>query len=156
MKDEMIAAVALVVGVFVATTTYRKTKNKKSKKQVFIEKAKKAGHYTVGKLEKTKVYPGILDSSNPRLRHDSVEATYQYTVNGINYYKKIMFQNQDHVGTDYPMSVTVYYDPAKPKMAICPEEAHASSEIQPGCLKTIAITAISMFATFHIIRLLLG
>lgn len=156
MKDEMIAAVALIVGAFVAITTYRKTKNKKSKKQVFIDKAKKAGHYTTGKLEKTKVYPGILDSSNPRLRHDTVEATYRYTVNGVDYYKKIMFQNQDHVGTDYPMSVTVYYDPTRPKNSICLEEAHSSSEIQPGCLKTIAVTVISMFATFHIIRLLLG
>lgn len=156
MSDKIIAAIALVVGGFVGFTAYRGLSKKKSKKRIFIENAKKAGHYTEGKVEKTKVYPGILDSKNPRLRDDSLEATYKYSVNGVDYYKSIMFQSPGRIGTDYPLSITVYYKPENPKKAVCLEEAHTSRDIESGCLKTIAITILTMFATFHIIRILLG
>lgn len=156
MSQEMMAAVALAVGIAVAIPTYRWARKKKTKSQKRLEKNKKAGRCAIGEYHSSKVLPGDLRSNDARMRHDSLLVKYKYTVNGMDYYKTMIFQSQGRIGTDFPKRVEVYYDAGNPKKAVCPEEAHPSTQIQSGCLTTIAITFIAMFLCFQIMRILLG
>lgn len=156
MNDEIIAGIALVIAGIVGFLTYKKKVGGMSKKQKFIEKAKRAGHYTVGEYEDSKIQFGNRDSADIYMKSNALKVKYKYRVNGIAYYKQLTFQDPGKVSIDYPASITVYYDPQNPKKAVCHEEATKSKQRESGCLVTIGITILTLFAVFHILRLLIG
>ena len=77
MSQEMMAAIALAVGIAVAIPTYRWASKKKTKNQKRLEKNKKAGRCAIGEYHSSKVLPGDLSSNNPRMRHDSLQVKYE-------------------------------------------------------------------------------
>lgn len=156
MTEEMITGIALVIAGVVGFTTYKSKIGGMTKNQKFIEKAKKAGHYTVGEYEDSTVHLGNYNSSDVYMRSKSLKVKYKYQVNGLTYYKHMTFQSPGKVSVDFPVSVTVYYDPQNPQKAICPEEATKTQQRKSGCLASIGIALLTLFVVFHILRLLIG
>ena len=152
MSDEFLTGIALIIAIIVGVFKYKKNGN--SKKEKFIENAKKTGCYTTGVCVDTKLYWGNPDSSDPRFRHESIKVKYKYTINGIDYYKRMEFQSIGKVAIDYPSQVTVYYDSHKPKKAVCPEETTVAKRIEGGCLSAIFVACLTLFCVFHILRFL--
>lgn len=157
VQQELYVVIAMVIAAFVGRKYYtNRVKNGKSKKQKFIENAKRNGNITVGEAVDVKIVLADRESSNPRMRSESRKVKYSYKVNGIEYFKHMTFQNVGRVSADYPFRVTVYYDPRNPKNAVCPEETSPANTRQNGCLVTIGITILTTFVVFHFLRILLG
>jgi hypothetical protein len=156
MTEEIITAIALAIAAVVGFFTYKFRMQGQTKNQKFIEKAKRTGHYTVGEYADSKLQLGVEDSNNARMRNKVLHVRYKYRVNHIEYYKKLSFQSIGMVSPDFPIRVTVYYDPRNPKKAVCPEEATKSQQRQSGCLMTILVTVATLFCAFHILNTLLG
>jgi hypothetical protein len=155
MTEEMITAVALLIACAVGFYTYKLRMGGQTKNQKFIDKAKKSGHYVVGEYADSKLQLGVEDSNNARMRNKVLHVRYKYQVNGIEYYKKLAFQSIGMVSVDFPIRVTVYYDPKNPKKAVCPEEATKAQQRQSGCLVTIVVTVATLFCAFHLLNYLL-
>lgn len=156
MEDYIIMGISLVITGIVSLFTYNRLKNKQTKNQKFIEKATRAGCYTSGHYETSKVILGVEGSSNVKYREDKLKVKYKYMVNGISYYKHVTFQSTGRVGTDFPVEIKVYYDPHNPKKAICPQEATKAMQVRSGCMTTIVITIITLIVVFNLLRTILG
>lgn len=156
MSDEFFAGVSLLIAIFVTIPIYRFARYGKTKKRRFIERAQKLGHCVVGEYESSKVLPGDIHSSNPRLRSSSLDVKYRYTVEGIDYYKSIIFQSRGRIGTDFPNQIKVYYDARNPRKAVCLEEAHSSKQIESGCLTAIVVMGLVTFIVYRALKSILG
>lgn len=156
MSEEIIMSIALIIAGIVGFVTYKKKIGGKTKKQKFIEKAARAGHFTTGHYESSKVILGAEGSSNVKYREDKLKVKYKYEINGIAYYKSMIFQSTGRVGTNFPSEVKVYYDPSNPKNAVCPEEATKAKQVRSGCFVTIGVTILTLAVSFYILRFLLG
>lgn len=156
MSDEIIVGIALAIAGIVGFFTYRRKVGGQTKKQRFIENAKRAGHYTEGEYVDSKVLLGNRESSNLYLKNKTLKVKYEYWVNGVRYLKTLTFQDPGKVSIDFPVSVTVYYDPNNPRKAVCPEEATKTQQLRSGCLVTIGATILALAMSFHILRFLLG
>lgn len=122
----------------------------KGRKQKIIEKRKKAGNYTTGDMVSRKYRQGNRDMKDDVLRYDSYKVKYEYTVHGKKYYKEMTFQSPGMAGTDYPISVTVYYNPGNPRKSICPEESEPNKGL--GCLGTILLDVVICVLLLHFLR----
>lgn len=153
MSDSMAMNVALIVGliVFVYNFVFVFLKGT-SKKQKFIEKAKKQGNYTTGRQCKVKVYKGDITSNDENIRSDTFEVTYEYTVGGKIYKKKLCFNNPGVVGSNHPYEVTLYYDEKNPGKAVCPQEASRLAQRQSGCFTTLVVTVITIELIYQVLK----
>lgn len=122
--------------------------------QKFIKKAKAAGNYTTARSVSSKYRQGNRESGNDTFRYDAYTVKYEYVVDGIKYYKKIRFQSPGMVGVNYPIQVTVYYNPANPKKSVCQEEAAPNRSL--GCLGTLVIAVVVFFVVRMMILQLLA
>ncbi len=154
MDESMRAKIALILATVTLVVGYFKIFLRgKSKKQKFIEKAKAEGNYTTGKCVDSKRIRGNKDSSTVEYRYDSYNVKYEYSVNGIIYSKKMIFQSPGMVGVRYPYEVTVYYNPKKPQKGICKEEAGKGEQRTAGCFGTIVITILVFEVVYNLLKL---
>ena len=156
MSDEAVCAAAIGLTVLFAVWFCRFTKNFRTRKQKFIEKAKTAGNYTQGEYLKSKWRPGIRESHNISDRNPIQKVWYRYRVDGKEYTKHMTFQSIGTVSIEYPMSVTVYYDPRNPRRAYCPEEASEADRRTVRGLLCTAVIVLFLFGSFHLLRFLIG
>lgn len=156
MEDYVIMGISLVITGIISYFVYGRQKNKKTKNQLFIEKAASGGYCTVGVYVSSKVIRGIRESSNSVERSDTVKVKYRYVVNGITYYKQLTFLKEGRISVDSPLEIKVYYDPENPKKAVCPQEATRGMQVRSGCMTTMVITIITLTVVFNVLRALLG
>ena len=156
MGEEIITSIALIIAGIVGFSNYKKKIGGATEKQRFIENAKRAGHYTVGEYADSKVQLGNYNSSDVYMRSKTLKVKYKYQVNGVSYYKQLTFQDPGKVSVDFPVSVTVYFDPSNPKKAVCPEEATKTQQRRSGCLVTIGVTILTLAVSFYILKFLVG
>lgn len=156
MTIEMIGVIAIAAAT-ATSMLYKKKFNKKgSKKNQFIESAKKKGCVTQGVAVSSKFQAGIRGHSNPTLRADSRTVKYEYRVDGKVYHKEMTFQSPGLTHVRYPDAVTVYYDRSNPRKAICPEEATKAQEVRAGGLGTIAVFIATLFVVINLLKIFLG
>lgn len=128
MTEELLTGLALMVAGVVAYLSRNIKLGSVANRAKFIEKAKAAGNYTIGKYVDSKRLLGNRESSNLVYRSDTLKVKYCYQVNGIEYFKNLQFQSPGKIFIDFPVDVTVYYDPKNPKKAVCPNEATKSMQ----------------------------
>lgn len=154
MGEEVRSAVALIAGAVVLVVCYIKLFLKgRSFNQKFVEKAKAQGNYTTATLIDNKLRLGNDESGNANFKNDRMKCTYEYTVHGVSYKKKITFQSPGMVAVKFPYTITVYYDPKNPSKSICKEEASQGSQRTTGCLGTIVLAAITFMVVYNLLKL---
>ena len=156
MGERVIMGISLAITGIISYFVYGRQKTKKTKNQHFIEKAASGGYCTVGTYDSSKVIRGIRDSDNSVERSDTVKVKYRYEVNGITYYKQLTFLKEGRISVDSPLEIKVYYDPANPKKAVCPQEATKAMQVRSGCMTTMVITVITLVVVRGVLRALLG
>lgn len=154
MSEKMQVGIAVGCGFIVFVFSYIKVfLYGKSRKQRFIEKAKEKGNVTYGTCVDTKLSLGTDKAGSPdALRFDTLIVKYEYVVNGKKYYKKLRFQSPGMASIDFPYKVKVYYDPKRPRKAVCKREASVGRQRQNGCLLTILYTIATTRIVYEIIK----
>ena len=97
MRDEVIVFIALVIAGIVGFLLYKRRVGGMSRKQRFIDNAKREGNYTTGEYVDSKVQLGSPDSADLYLRSNTLKVRYMYHVDGIPYYKTLTFQDPGKV-----------------------------------------------------------
>lgn len=154
--DEILTAIAMVLTAVFGVFFYKYLKNRKTRNEKFIEKAKAQGSCTEGHCVDSRLSFGAEESKSERFRYNSLKVKYRYTVNGIVYHKSLTFQSPGTACIDYPAKILVYYDPRNPRKAVCPEEATWEQKRETGCLICLIGTFLFLFVSFHLLRFLVG
>lgn len=142
MAEHITTIIAVVVATIFSRMYYNKIKANGTKRQQFIENAKKHNHSTTGYYVEFRTIRGDLDSENYNRRQGKTNVKYEYYVDGNRYSKVLKFHNGGGYVADFPESVTVYYDPGKPEKALCQEQEPRAAQRQTGCLGAIMIWLI--------------
>lgn len=151
MSENLKAVIAVGAGTIVLIICYIRLIFKgrsKSYKERFIERAKAEGNVAEATLVDTKLRLGNDESNNSYYKNDLMKATYQYTVRGKTYKKKLKFQSPGMVSVKYPYSVKVYYNEKNPAKGVCLEEAGSS-----GCATTMLLTVLTIIAVYGLLKL---
>lgn len=156
MNETLIGCIALPIALFLCIRYNKWLKYRGSKKLQFIQRAKKKGAFTEGVKVDSDFYSGIRGHERRDVRTDSLVVTYRYMVNGIPYHKKMEFQSPGLLVIKHPEKVTVYYDPANPQKAVCPEEANVTDEKQFRLVKVFLLFIVVMAICVNGLNILLG
>lgn len=146
----LVVSLAAAIFVVVRGTNKNVINGNGNKKHRFIEDAKSKGNVVTAKQIKSTYIPGDMNSTLDSNRYPSYRVTYEYTIDGINYQKKLTFQSPASAIIDYPLDVEVYYDPKAPAKGITIYDA--GSKVQSaGCL----LTGLMGVGTFLLVAVLL-
>lgn len=154
--EQILMSICMVFGFIASIKTWKNRKNKKTKHQLFIEKAEQGGHFTTAVAYDNQVFLGNRESNNPDIRDHKMIVRYKYNVNGKDYDIVLSWPNTGSVIPDYDSTVTVYYNPKNP------EEGHirdAETELdrnQRGCLTSIAVFFGITYGLFALLKLLVS
>lgn len=121
MTEAYLGLLAMGLGFVIAQIFKREMQNPGLRAARIIKKAKKSNSWIEGKLTDTSLRKGDGHSRCSYYKHNVMTATYQYDVQGKQFYKKIQFIEKGDINK-YPTTVTMYYNPKHPKIAACPEE----------------------------------
>lgn len=140
------AAVGLFVGVYGIVFWIVKGT---SRKQKFIQRARKQGNVTTGYFKGHKFRGGSTSERlNPTLGDDQYTVTYTYRVNNKDYEKVLIFTSAS-IDFKIPKEIRVYYDSENPEKAVCPEEASQNAQRRHGCFMTILATFVAINIAFR-------
>lgn len=156
MNQDLITVLTLMVTVPVSIGYYKKVMAGNSKQDKLIKRAKQKGSVATGVCVKTEYLLGDRDASSLEERSPTMEVTYEYTVHGVQYYRRIHFQSQASRRIHYPAQITIYYDPDNPRKAITAEEFPAAARRTKGCLGAAVIWLILSIILANGLKLLLG
>lgn len=154
MTLNMAGAVAAVVAVsvFIIGTVLSVKYTYLSRKVQFRERARAQGCATRGVCEKRRQSYSISESpSGTETYYHTVTIKYKYTVDGVDYYKKVKyrhdsFDKDDHF--DDPMNINIFYDAGNPKKAYAESEVSDDAAKHSGMLLTLFLTAALGLGTF--------
>lgn len=121
MTEAHLGLLAMGLGFVIAQIFKREMQNPGLRAARIIKKAKRSNSWIEGKLTDTSLRKGDGHSRCSYYKHNVMTATYQYDVQGKQFYKKIQFIEKGDINK-YPTTVTMYYNPKHPKIAACPEE----------------------------------
>ncbi|MGM9603114.1 MAG: DUF3592 domain-containing protein [Faecousia sp.] len=150
------AAVAIVISTILSCWYYKSVMKRGSQKQRFIETAKKKNCVTNAEYVDSIVIFGNRDSKDYNRSHSRIRVEYEYYVDGQKYTKDIVYQNLGGVSIRYPTTITVYYDPANPRKAVCPIEASSHDQRESGCLGAVGIWIVVTVVIVNLFKMLLG
>lgn len=155
MSEEMLSLMALCVSIPVAVGYYKKVVGGNSKHDRFIQKAKRNRCVTTGVCVHTEYWPGDPEAKSLEDRSGAIEAKYQYQVDGVDYYKRLLFRDPGSINIHYPSSIELYYDKNKPKKAVSPVEFSAQTRKQSGCFGAVLIWFLLMLILVNGLKLLI-
>ena len=156
MREELIGFVGIVIATLVSVTYNKNFKKKGSKNFQFIQRAKKKGCVTEGVAVSSVHRSSFHGHEDPYLRNEAETVKYKYEVNGCTYYKKMTFQSPGMVAVYYPDTVTIYYDQANPRIAVCPNETTKMQERQNRILGAIFVFIVTAFVVMNVLDIVLG
>lgn len=133
----------------------KKSRNSKSKHQIFIEKAKENGCVTMAQVVDAKWENGDWDSNISELRNPTMTVKYKYIVNEKEYFTYLTFQSPGRQRIKYPITLEAYYDPKDPTKVDFEITENEKQRVQSGCLSAIG-TTIAIFAAIGIFGKLIG
>lgn len=133
--EVFIVYMSLAIGFITGRKHYKKLRSGKTKEQKLAEWAKAHGYVIQARAVSSKYYYGIRDSNNAELRNPSISVSYEYTIDGKQYYIHLTYQNRGMVSIDYPVTVNVYYDPKNPLKAVCDANVNESRRVDKAMYK---------------------
>lgn len=138
MSQDMILLISLLAGIVVCAFELRFLVFKgRSRNQRVVEKRKAKGCVTIGKMKDFKAVYGNGEDKGKEIGKDLYYVTYTYMVQGKTYKRTLCFESND-----FPVEVTIYYDPNNPKKSLAANEATRAEQIQHGCLITVVSTIL--------------
>lgn len=155
VKEQMIMSICMIVGITFAIKNWKNRKNKKSKHQLFIEKAERGGHFTTAVAYESQVILGNRESNNPDIRDHKRIVKYKYNVRGKDYTIVLSYPNTGSVIPDYDTTITVYYNPQDPDESHIKESETERDRNERGCLTSIATFFAITYGLFILLKLLL-
>ena len=146
MSEELKSCIIFVVAIALGIFSFFAHLRVPTRKQKFVEKAKRSGNFTEAECVDVKLYSnfGTRDNEKASVRSDLLKVKYRYRVKGIDYYKKYSFQSPGKVSIDYPYCITVYYNPRRPKRVVSSLDVSQSDQMRMGCLTAIIVTILSI------------
>ena len=146
MSEELKSCIIIVVAIALGIFSFFGRLRVLTRKQKFVEKAKRSGNFTEAECVDVKRYSnfGTRDNEKASVRSDLLKVKYRYRVKGIDYYKKYSFQSPGKVSIDYPYSITMYYNPRRPKRVVSSLDVSQSDQMSMGCLTAIIVTILSI------------
>ncbi len=150
MDEYMRAKIALGIFMIFLVKGYADLfRTKKSKKEIFMDRAKERGDFVEAVKCKSWIKPGDRNSNKQSRRTPTYIVTYEYFVGGERYTKTLHFQSPGMAGCDYPGKITVYYDRNNPKKAYSKNDINETVKKNAGCFGTILKGFIAMFLVIH-------
>ena len=144
LKAILTVGIALTIAIIFCINFYRGG----TSREKFIERAKAKGNVVEAVCIKTKRGFRYDVSDDDRYRHESKKVTYEYTVKGKKYRKKLYFQSPG-VSINFPYTITLYYSDRNPRKAYTKMELN---EVGRGCFLTVVVFCIAMFVLVRIIK----
>lgn len=127
----LISAVIAIVCTMPLMMSGAKKGAYRSKNEILIEEAGRAGRVAVGTLVATRFLPGEPGHKNPLDREDRWLGTYSYEVHGKTYTCGVS------TAGDLPETLTVYYPEGEPNKGIT--EMNASLDVKPALFGLIPV-----------------
>lgn len=154
MDTAVMGAIAMAVSIPISVAYYRSVIKNGNREQRFAEEAKRQGNAATGTCVGTKWICG--DHQDGKNTYPAIWVKYEYRVAGRAYYKEVRFEGKTPrcIYIDYPDTVTVYYDPSKPKKAVCDVQVCEYNNRQSGCLGAAALWFAISFVIVHALELL--
>ena len=151
MSEELKSCIIIVVAIALGIFSFFGRLRVLTRKQKFVKKAKRSGNFTEAECVDVKRYSnfGTRDNEKASVRSDLLKVKYRYRVKGIDYYKKYSFQSPGKVSIDYPYSITMYYNPRRPKRVVSSLDVSQSDQMSMGCLTAIIVTILSILVFGH-------
>ena len=146
----LVVSFAAAIFVVVRGTNKNVINGKGNKKHQFIENAKSKGYVVTANHTQSTYIPGDMNSNTDYNRYPSYKVTYEYTIDGVRYQKKLTFQSPASAIIDYPLDVDVYYDPKAPAKGVTVYDA-GSKVRSAGCF----VTGLMGVGTFLLVAVLL-
>lgn len=139
MSDEICALLSIICSLSVGIYLYiRWFIIGKGRRYRIIEKAKKNGNCAKGYYAKEKI---IWKNGREYLR----TVTFEYTVGGKKYYKKVYYDY--YVQPDYELPI--YYTDKNPQKCVA---GNSCREGEASCLVNILVTLFILFGLFRLLR----
>lgn len=162
MTLNIAGAIGAVVGILVFITgAVCSTKlTHLSRRIKFRESAKAQGHIARGVCHKRRQSYSVSESpSGTETYRYVVTIKYKYTVDGMEYFKKVKyrhesFQENDHF--DDPLNINIFYDGNDPKRAYAESELSEEAVKHTGFILTLILTAALGLGTFFGLAALFG